>query len=68
MIVWGMDRTRNILQAIEDRDSERFLSILDEGVRAAIRQASEESHALGLHVVDGRACEDSERASDRNGF
>lgn len=52
--------SRNILQAIEDRNFVRFLEILDDGVRSAVRRASEESHALGLHVVDGRVCHDEE--------
>ena len=53
-----MDRSRNILQAIRDGDPGRFLKILDHGVRSATRMASEESHALGLEVVDGRACQE----------
>lgn len=60
-----MDRSRNILQAIEDRESDRFLQILDDGVRAAVRRASEESHALGLDVVDGRALDDVENTLRR---
>lgn len=47
------------MQAIEDRDFERFLEILDDGACAAVCQASEESHALDLNVVDGRASQDT---------
>lgn len=59
MLVCDMDRSGNILQAIEDGNSERFLAILDAGFRSAARKASEESHALGLEVADGRAREGS---------
>ena len=47
----------NILTAIAERDGRRFLEILDQGVKAATRQASVESHARGLKVVDGRGAE-----------
>ena len=56
----GIDFSRNILQTIRDRDARRFLEILDDGVRSATRMASEESHALGLQVVDGRARSEGE--------
>lgn len=45
----------NILEAIAKGDRHRFLELLDQGVKAATQQASAESHALGLPVVDGRA-------------
>ena len=45
----------NILEAIANGDSRRFLEILDKGVKAATKRASEDSHALGLEVADGRA-------------
>ena len=55
MVSYGMRGPRNILQAIENGEFERFLDILNEAFRAAARRASDESHALGLDVVDGRA-------------
>ena len=47
----------NILEAIANGDRRQFLEILDKGVKAAARKASEESHALGIEVADGRALE-----------
>jgi hypothetical protein len=44
----------NILEAIEAKDGKKFLKILDKGFKKAARAASQESHALGLTVVDGK--------------
>lgn len=43
-----------ILHAIERRDGQAVGRILLKRFRKAARQASLESHALGLNVVDGR--------------
>jgi hypothetical protein len=45
----------NILKAIERRDGQAVGQILLKRFRKAARQASLESHALGLKVADGRA-------------
>jgi hypothetical protein len=55
--IWRMARSRNIVRAVEDGDSGRFLELLDRGFRSAARKGSEESHALSLTVMDGRSCE-----------
>lgn len=47
----GLD---NLLEAIANGNHQLFLALLDQGVKVATRQASAESHALGLSVVDGR--------------
>jgi hypothetical protein len=47
----------NLFAAIAERDAERFLLILDEGVKLATKRASQDSHALGLRVTDGRSGE-----------
>ena len=46
---------RNILQAIVDGDSARFLALLDHGFQISARIASDESRRLRLRVVDGRS-------------
>ena len=50
----GWKMRRNILHAIENRDAQAFLSILDDGFMQAAKAASAASHDLGLDVVDGR--------------
>jgi hypothetical protein len=50
-----MRKSTNILDAIRDRDFALFLNFLDNGVKAASREASYRSHELGLDVIDGRA-------------
>jgi len=52
-----MSRSGNVLAAIRDRDFARFLQILDDGAKAACREATYQSHKLGLYAVDGRAPE-----------
>lgn len=49
-----MNDSDNILEAIAKGNRYRFLELLDKGVKEATRQASADSHALGLSVVDGR--------------
>jgi hypothetical protein len=49
-----------LFEAIAAGDGPRFLRILDEGFKKAARHSSQESHQLGLKVVDGRA-EDRKR-------
>lgn len=51
-------RRPNIIETIAKGDPELFLQTLDEGFKAAAREASWHSHSMGLEVVDGRAEED----------
>lgn len=50
-----MNDPDNLLDAIAKGNHQRFLELLGKGLKDATRQASTESHALGLSVLNGRA-------------
>jgi hypothetical protein len=58
----------SIINAIEEQDAARFLELLDLGFRQAAKAASDESHALGLHVADGRCDEPPKGGESRSHF
>lgn len=53
-----MERVPNIFEIMQSGDKELFIKVVDEAFKAAAREASCRSHALGLEVADGRVEEE----------
>ena len=53
-----MDRRPPIFEAIERRDTNQIIEIVDRAFKQAAREASFRAHAAGIEVTDGRAEEE----------
>lgn len=50
-----MSKTENIFEAIESGNARRIIAVVERMFKKAARAASEQAHAKGIEVRDGRA-------------